>query len=56
MIGTGKKTIDSKNSVCTFPDRKSLKGMYENQVNFITNVHQKFHLSQYSPVHREGPQ
>ena len=34
MIGTGNKSIDYKNSVCTFPDRKSSKGMCENLVDF----------------------
>ena len=57
MIGTGSKSIDYKNSVCTFPDRKSSKGMCENLVDFLTNAHRKFQLSKFSrfSVHREGP-
>ena len=33
-IGTGNKSIDYKRSVCTFPNRKSSKGICENLVDF----------------------
>ena len=33
-IGMGNKSIDYKNSVCTFPDRNPSKGICENLVDF----------------------
>ena len=35
MIGTGNKSINYKNSVCTFPDRKASKGMCENLIKIL---------------------
>ena len=57
MIGTDNKSIEYKNSVCTFPDIKSSKGMCEHLVDLSTNAYRKSQLSKFShfSVHREGP-
>ena len=57
MIGTGNKSIDYRNSVCTFPDRKSSKRICENLVEFLTDAQRKFQLSKFSlfTVYGEGP-
>ena len=56
-IGTGNKSIDYKSSVCTFPFRKSSKGICGKLADFLTNAHRKFQLSKFSrfSVHGDGP-